>query len=180
MEATKTAKQEPATAYLALHRGNARFFPSAGGLLALSLLGEDGEIIRTYERVIVKRCFPLTSPNDYLSVREPTGAQTEIGIIPHLTDLDEQEEELLRRELAVRYFVPKITKVMAVHRRRAFFLDVETDLGIRKLKLRDPTSSIRVLDDGRIFFTDVDGNSFEIPDPKALDKKSFRLIEVFL
>ena len=46
--------------------------------------------------------------------------------------------------------------------------------------LNNPFSNIRVLEDGRIFINDIDGNSFEIPDPKKLAPASYRKIEMYL
>ena len=78
-------------------------------------------------------------------------------------------------------FVPHITKIHSLHRRRGvIYIDAETDLGRRRIALRDGLHSVRILDCGRVLFTDVDGNTLEIPDPGALDKASYRKIEVFL
>lgn len=169
-------KQADGIRYLSAE--NARFHPSEGGLLALTL-SEDGRE-HTYERVAVFRSFPLTNPDAYLSVREPTGAKTEIGMIRTLSELDERSEELVRAELATRYFVPTVTAIHSLHRRGALYFDLETDLGRRTVMLRDDMSGIRVLDGGRVFMTDMEGNNYEIPDPRALDKASYRRIEIYL
>ena len=155
-----------------------RFHRSVGGLLAMVHKTPEGE--RKYDRVIVLRAFPLTAPEEYLSVREPTEGKREIGMVRRLSDLDEESERLVRSELATRYYVPHITRIHSMHRRRVFYMDVDTDLGRRKLTMRDNVNAVRLLEDGRVLFTDVDGNTFEIPDPKALDKASYRKIEVFL
>ena len=157
---------------------NARFHPSEGGLLALTVKAERGE--HEYERVIVLRAFPLSAPNAYLSVRDPKDTKQEIGMIRDIADLDEASEELVRRELDERYFLPTITKIHSLHRRGALYFDVETDLGRRTLMLRDDISGIRVLDGGCVFMTDLEGNNYKIPDPTALDKASYRKIEIYL
>lgn len=161
-----------------LNAENARFHISEGGLLSLTLK-EDGRE-REYERVAVFRAFPLTSPDAYLSVREPRDDKREIGMIRALSELDEASEELVRRELQARYFVPTVTKIHSLHRRGALYFDLETDLGRRTVMLRDDMSGIRVLDGGRVFMTDMEGNNYEIPDPTALDKASYRRIEIYL
>ena len=101
-------------------------------------------------------------------------------MLRRLSDLSEEEEQLVREELATRYFMPRITRVLSFHRRRAVYMDVECDLGRRRITMRDNVSSVRHLEDGRILFTDVDGTSYELCDPKSLDKASYRRIEVFL
>lgn len=163
--------------YLDVHR--LRFHRSAGGLLALTVREEDGSETH-YDRVIVLRAFPLTAPEEHLSIRLPNGARSELGMLRRLSDLDEEGERLVREELATRYFMPRITRVLSFHRRRAVYMDVECDLGRRRITMRDNVSSVRHLEDGRILFTDVDGTSYELCDPKSLDKASYRRIEVFL
>lgn len=155
-----------------------RFSRSAGGLLSLTHMTEEGEV--RYDRVIVLRAFPLTAPEEYLSVREPTEGKREIGMLRRLRDLDEESERLVSEELEKRYYVPKITRIHSLHRRRAVFIDADTDLGRRRITLSDGVNAVRPLEDGRLLFNDVEGNTFEIPDPRALDKASYRKIEVFL
>ena len=177
MKAFELTKTETDACYLTAE--NAHFCRSAGGLLALTVTTPEGEEHR-FDRVIVLRAFPLTSPDDFLSVREPTDGKREIGMIRYISDLDEESERLVLRELAKRYYVPKITHIHSLHRRRAVYLDAETDLGRRRITLRDSVGSVRPLDDGRVLLTDIEGNTFEIPDPKELDKASYKKIEVLL
>ena len=157
---------------------NARFYASEGGLLSLTVKNEKGE--HEYERVIVLRAFPLTAPEEYLSVRDPKDTKQEIGMIRNIADLDEASEELVREELEARYFVPTITRIHSLHRRGTLYFDVETDRGRRTIMLRDDISGIRVLDGGCVFMTDLEGNNYKIPDPAALDKASYRKIEIYL
>lgn len=161
-----------------LKEENAVFSRSAGGLLALTVKTPEGEVY--YERVIVLRAFPLTSPDALLSVRQPRGERREIGMIRHIGDLDEGSEELVRQELSSRYFIPRIERIHSLHRRGALYIDAETDLGRRTLMLRNDTSAIRTLLGGRVILTDMEGNNYEIPDPEALDKASYRRIETYL
>lgn len=156
-----------------------RFTRSRGGLLAMTHKTPEGEVY--YDRVIVFRCFPLTSPDDFLSVRDPNNEKREVGIIRHISELDEESERLLRDELNVRYYVPAISKVHSIQRHpRAMHMDVETDLGRRKFMMRYGLSAVRILEDGRVIFTDFDGNCYMIPDPKKLDKASYKKIEIYL
>ena len=154
------------------------FHRSPGGLLSLTVREGDG--VTTYDRVIVLRAFPLTSPDEHLSVRLPDGDRREIGMLRRLSDLDEASEQLVRAELTTRSFLPRITRVLSFHRRRAVYMDVECDLGRRRITMRDDVGAVRYLEDGRILFTDIDGTSYELRDPKRLDKASYRRIEVFL
>lgn len=162
-----------------LNAENAAFYRSRGGLLAMDLTAEDGSV-KQYDRVIVLRAFPLTNPDEFLSVREATPEKKEIGMIRSIGDLSEQSEELVSAELSRRYYIPKIEKILAVHQRGAIYFITETDVGKKTIMLRDSTAAIRTLDDGRVIITDLDGSCYEITDPKALDKASYRKIEIYL
>ena len=155
-----------------------RFTRSRGGLLAMTVKGEE-EVY--YDRVIAFRCFPLTSPDDFISIRDPNDNKREIGMLRSVSELDEESERLLQEELSARYYVPIITKVYGIHRRPAVMeLDVETDAGRTKFLMRHGLADIRILEDGRVMFTDRFGNCYMIPDPKKLDKASYKKVEVFL
>ncbi len=155
-----------------------RFSPSRGGLLSMTLYDKEGE--HHYDRVIVLRAFPLTAPDEFLSVREPMGKREELFMIRRLSDLDEQSARLVAEELASRYYIPKITRIYSLHRRRMIFLDAETDLGRRKITMQGHVGAVRLLEDGRVLLSDLDGNLYEIPDPRALSKADYRKIEVLL
>ncbi len=162
-----------------LTRENARFLRSAGGLLALEYQNEAGETVKE-DRVIVLRSFPLSSPDRFLSVRRPETGQPEIGMINEIGDLDEESEALVSEELARRYFIPTIRHIVSLHRKGVIYIKADTDIGRRLLRLRDTASSFRTLEDGRVILNDLDGSCYEIPDPQALDRASYRKIEIFL
>ncbi len=158
---------------------NAVFSLSRGGLLSLTVNGE-GESV-TYDRVVVLRSFPLTAPDEFLSVRVPSDMQNEIGMIEKLSDLSGENRALVQEELWRRYMIPKIKKITAFRRRAGLLrLTVESDLGKRSITMRDEASSVRILEGGRVLLTEINGCLYEIEDPKKLDKASYRRIEVFL
>jgi hypothetical protein len=177
---TKTLEATaPATEGLTyLTKETAHFSRSAGGLLALTLTVGKSE--RHFDRVVVFRAFPLTSPFEFLSVRDARDTAKELGLIRSIADLDEEGERLVRRELESRYFIPAILRIYSMHRRGSIYLDVETDIGRRTISFRGDASAIRTLDDGRVIISDLEGNSYQIPDPAALDKASYRRIEIYL
>ena len=67
---------------VALTPDNAKFFRSPGGLISMKFTGEDGSE-ETFERIVIIRAFPITNPDDFLSVREAGngGRGDEIGLI---------------------------------------------------------------------------------------------------
>lgn len=161
---------------------NAHFFPSEGGLISLTIENDKGET-ESFERVVVLRSFPITDPDEFLSIREPDINERgeEIGIIENINQFDEKTRELLLVELDRRYFVPKIYKINSVKEKfESSYWEVKTSAGDVTFVMRNPFNNIRVLEDGRVFMNDIDGNCFEIPDPKRLDPYSYKKIEVYL
>lgn len=163
---------------------NARFYRSKGNLISLELAieGKEPEI---FERVVILRSFPVTNPDEFLSVREPDtkkkGRGKEIGMIRRMSDFDEATSMLFLEELDRRYFSPQLLKITSCKEKFGYsYWDAETTAGHVTFILNNPFYNIRVLEDGRIFINDIDGNSFEIPDPKQLDPASFRKIEIYL
>ena len=163
---------------------NARFVTSKGGMISLTLEHEEGEP-EFFERVVVMRSFPITAPDEFLSVREPDtrkkGRGAEIGMIRRLSDFDEATRAIINAELELRYFTPVIQKILSVKEKFGYsYWEAETTAGKVSFVLNNPFSNIRVLEDQRIYISDMDGNSFVIPDPTALDHASYRRIEVYI
>ena len=163
---------------------NAHFRRSGGDLISLKIINIDGEE-EEFERVVVLRSFPVTNPDEFLSVREPDskkqGRGKEIGMIRRITDFGEDVQSLLREELDRRYFTPEITKINSVKDKFGYlYFDVFTTAGNVTFVLNNPFSNIRILEDGRIMINDIDGNVFEISDPAKLDAASLKKIEIYL
>jgi hypothetical protein len=186
---------------IALIPQNAIFKRSAGGLISLELtitnkiVGDGAPDIpqtetnetktETFERIVIFRCFPVTNPDEFLSVREPDskkmGRGNEIGRIRFMKDFPEEQQKLFLEELDRRYFSPEIIKILSVKDKFGYlYWDVETDAGNMTFILNNPFSNIRTLEDGRIFIHDIDGNSFQIKDPSKLDPSSFKKIEIYV
>lgn len=163
---------------------NARFYRSGGGLVSLDITHAEDEA-ESFERVAILRSFPVTSPDEFLSVREPDtkkrGRGKEIGMIRRLSDFDEQTATLINEELERRYFTPQITKIFAMKDKFGYlYWDAQTTAGHVTFVMNNPFSNIRVLEDGRVFMNDVDGNVFVIRDVKALDTASYKKLEIYL
>jgi len=162
---------------------NARFFRSEGGLISLEL-ADEGET-KVYERVMLLRAFPITNPDEFISVREPTKRKTsrakEVGMIRRASDFDEATNALFSEELDKRYFTPQIYKIHSIKEKFSFYYwDVDTSAGHIVFLMNNPFNNIRILEDGRLLVSDIDGSVFVIPDPKKLDAASYRRIEAYL
>ena len=167
-----------------LTRDNAIFTRSHGGLISLTLVNEDGTR-EFFERVVPIRAFPISDPDDYISIREPDskdqGRGLEIGMITHIRDLPKEAQALLVEELEKRYFTPELQRIYSVTEKFGYLnFDAETSAGRISFVMVNPYSNFRTLEDGRVFIYDIDGNCFRISDPQKLDRHSFRKIEIYL
>lgn len=163
---------------------NAKFTRSGGNLISLEIENADGEK-ESFERVVVLRSFPVTNPNEFLSVREPDskkqGRGKEIGMIRRISDFDFDTQALIKEELDRRYFTPQIQKIFSVKDKFGYlYWEAETTAGHVTFVMNNPFSNIRVLEDKRILINDIDGNVFEIRDPSKLDAPSLKKIEIYL
>lgn len=157
---------------------------SAGGLISLKIINAEGNE-EFFERVVIRRSFPVTAPDEFLSVREPDsrikGRGAEIGMIRNVNIFDKDTVKLINDELEVRYFTPEIKKITSAKEKFGYtYWEAETTAGNASIVLNNPFSNIRVLEDMRIFISDMDGNCFVIPDPSKLDKLSYKYIEIYI
>ena len=167
-----------------LNQENAIFTRSEGNLISLKVTQPDGTV-EEFERVVPVRAFPITDPDEFISVKEPDsrekGKGAEIGLIRKMSDFDEGTQALLCEELDRRYFTPVIKKLTGVKEKFGYFYwDAETSAGKISFVMTNITSNIRTLEDGRVFIHDIDGNCFQIPDPSKLDKASLKKIEIYM
>ncbi len=163
---------------------NAVFTRSAGGLISLSVTHPSGEV-EFFERIVPVRAFPISSPDTFISIREPdtrlNGRGSEIGMIEDPSRFSSDVVEMLKDELSRRYFTPAIVKIHSFHEKFGFcYWDVSTKAGRVEFIMSNPTGSIRTLEDGRVFMYDIDGNCFTIEDPQKLDKRSYKFVENYL
>ena len=134
----------------------------------------------SYEgRAFLCRQFPFELEWEFISVMNEE--QAEVGIIKATSLFAEAGEDLLRTELSRRYYAPIIDKIMGVKERYGFsYWRVHTAEGNVNFTLHDTYRSIIRATGGRVVLLDVNGNRFEIPDVEALDRKSYKKIELYL
>ena len=136
---------------------------------------ETGEV---KARAFLIRQFPFELEWEFISVLNDDNE--EIGIIRDVS-LFLEDAELLREELRRRYYAPKIKRILSVKERYGFsYWRVECNDGEVSFTLHDTYRSIIHAGEDRVLMLDVNGNRFEIPAVSALDKKSFKKIELYL
>ena len=163
---------------------NAKFTRSAGGLISLEVTQPSGKV-EFFERIVPVRAFPISAPHTFIAIREPdtqlSGQGAEIGMIESLDTFPAEVADLIRDELGRRYFTPGISRIHSLREKAGYsYWDVTTTAGRVEFIMNNPTSNIRTLEDGRVFMYDIDGNCFTIDDPKALDKHSYKKVEIYL
>jgi hypothetical protein len=129
----------------------------------------DGELSCLHVRV---HCaFPLSHPEEYISLRDGQGH--EIGLIRSLHDLDAESRAVAEEEIERRYFLPEITAVQSLTGRFGIReWQVETDRGPRTFMVRGRSENVVQMPPHRVVVTDVLGNRYKIPDTTKLDRRS--------
>lgn len=147
-----------------------RFEKEQDGSVTLEIEGE-GRL----ERIILRRAFPLTNPDRYISVRDKE--DREIGMIRDIAELSPNSRRVVREELERRYFVPVIRRIISLKEREGIVeWEVETDKGGKRFITQGIHDAVRDLGLRRLMIVDVDGNRYGIPDWAKLDPKSVALI----
>ncbi len=158
-----------------LTKENAKFERTPGGFVRLTYKD------KTYDRVGVYRTFPVTQPEEYISIREADEKAREIGVIETLSALEKDQEEMLREQLNLRYFTPEITKIFDIKTEYGYgYFHVMTTYGECRFTIHTGGGSVVSLTDTRIVITDLDGNRFEVPDIMALTTTERKKLDLFI
>ena len=124
------------------------------------------------------RAFPLTAPGEGISLVGSDGR--ELVWIDRVETLPSQTRALLEEELAVRDFAPTLLRLHGVS---SFGVHstwtISTDRGETSFVLK-AEEDIRRLEGGALLIASAHGVQFRIPDVKALDRASRKLLERFL
>jgi len=161
--------------------GNAVFYKNKDFLaLRAKLENENGEREeKNWDRVFLHRAFPFDDPYEYISVLDKD--QNEIGIIGDLRNIEPNMRKLIEEELERKYYTPTIKAIKQIKERYGFsHWKVETDIGPLQFTVQDTYRSIIRVTSTRLFVVDMNGNRYEIPDIHELDRKSYRMIELYL
>ena len=143
-----------------------------GQLVLIDALGQ------RHVGIVPVRAFPLTAPDQGISLVGSDGRER--VWIDHLDTLSPALRVLLAADLAVRDFAPTLQKLHAVS---SFGVpstwQVQTDRGEASFVLK-AEEDIRRLEGGALLIASAHGVQFRVPDPKALDRGSRKLLERFL
>jgi hypothetical protein len=122
--------------------------------------------------------FPISAPEQWISLRGPDGV--ELACIEDPTVLALDVQQLLSDELSRREFVPIIERIVRVSgSSEPCEWQVETDRGPTRFVLKSE-EDVRRIGDHQILILDAHGTRYQIPDLKKVDTKSRRIIEWYV
>lgn len=154
---------------------NAVFTRTEGGFLAL----KTGD--KEYDRVGIYLTFPLTNPEEFISVREADEKAKEIGIIQSIKALKKEEQDMVREQIRLRYFLPVIRKVLEVKDEYGYaYWHVLTDFGACRFTTHMGGDAVVNIGGSRYQITDIDGNRYELPDLYALSVMERKKLDLFI
>lgn len=158
-----------------LTKENAVFSRTEGGFVALKTGGKE------YSRVGIYLTFPLTNPEEFISVREADEKAKEIGLVEKLSGLEKEQQEMIREQIRLRYFMPVITKVLDVKDEYGYaYWHVMTGFGVCRFTTQMSGDAVVSLSDSRLLVTDIDGNRYEIPDFYQLSVTERKKLDLFI
>ena len=158
-----------------LTKENATFSRTEGGFVSLKTNGKE------YGRVFVYLTFPLTNPEEFISIREADEKAKEIGLIQNLKELAPDQQEMIREQIRLRYFMPVITKVLDIKDEYGYaYWHVMTDFGACRFTTQMSGDAVISLGESRLQVTDIDSNRYEIPDFYALTPGERKKLDLFI
>ncbi len=124
------------------------------------------------------RAFPISKPTAWVSLTDDHGR--EVFCLKTLDGLPAESRQLLEKELSLREFVPVIARIDRVSGETTpCDWDVETDHGPTRFTL-DNEDDVRWIGENRIMIVDSRKLRYQIPDTRALDGHSRRLLDRFI
>ena len=145
---------------------------SAGQLVLIDAGGD------SHVGVVPVRAFPLAAPDEGISLVSTEGH--ELAWIEQLQDLPAAMQTLLQEELALRDFVPEISRLQSVSTfGTPSVWTVETDRGLTSFILKGE-EDIRRLGRNALLIAGSEGVQYSVRDMTALDRASRKLLERFL
>ena len=128
---------------------------------------------------VIKRIFPLSHEDKFLSVQESGGA--EVGVLKTLDGIDQESKQAIVAEFDRRYYTPKIDRIKSLVQEAGMWkFDVMTQRGDKQFFVRNWRDSAFEMNPGRWHILSVDGGRYEIVDLARLDESSQKLLELLL
>ena len=131
-------------------------FRQHGKILVLTIENE-----AEWSNVRVVRLFPLSVPQQYLSVRDNDNA--EIGLLRNPAELDADSYQVIVAWLDRHYLLPVVKRILSVKERfRTLEWKVETDRGLCGFTTRNPRETAILQLSGRRLLYDINGDRYDV------------------
>lgn len=145
--------------------------PEGASHLRAEIIGE-----RSIPVVLIRRSFPQSEPDRFLSIQGADGV--EICILRNVTELDPASRTVVEEDLDRRYHTPRISAIRELkHDAGMWYFEADTQRGPCTFYVRNWRDSAHETGPGRLQILTVDGRRFEIEDYLALDERSLTLME---
>lgn len=140
---------------------------------AVTVNRKDGE---TIENIKPRRLFPLTGKTRHINFLDTEGE--EVLILDNMKNLDKDSKRTLCEALNRYYVIPKIRNIINIKDEFGVFTwTVNTDKGMTKFEIRQPSVDIKSFGSGYVVIKDINDNRYEIPDYRKMDLLSQRILE---
>jgi hypothetical protein len=151
------------------------FRATVSGLLAL-----DGPAGAVHPHVECVPLFPLSQPEAFIAVNGfPEGERSvEIGIILDPKHFPPDQQALVRKDLALRYFAPQVRDIRSIITK--FDIDewtVLTDRGEKVFHVINARENLAMRGEGRVMITDLEKCRYLVPDYRQLPARARDLLE---
>lgn len=134
---------------------------------------------KTYQELLIYLAFPMSYTDGYVSVRTKEG--DELGVVRDLAALDRDSAAVMKEEIELRYFLPRVTTIVSIKQRSdRWFWELETNLGSIRIMMRNLHEHIHFPGGDRILLSDLDGRRCDIENWKLLDAHSQRMLRDIL
>ena len=114
-------------------------------------------------------------------MRTADDKQTELGMIESLGIFDADTVKLIENQLAIRYFMPEVIKILSVKEEYGHtYWQVLTDKGERSFTSPSGSSGAVVRKGNRVIIRDSEQNRYEIKDVTKLTAKELKKLDLYL
>lgn len=144
-----------------------------------------GQLVLTFAEgrrlvgVEVARAFPISAPEEYISIIDADGH--EVMCIKDPNTLPRNPMHMLAEELTRREFVPIVQRIEEVQADAdPSHWSIVTDRGPTTFLMEDSDNDVRRLAGHQILLVDTHGIRYLIPDTRRLDSHSRRILDRYL
>ncbi|MBM3265655.1 MAG: DUF1854 domain-containing protein [candidate division Zixibacteria bacterium] len=161
---------------------NCKVFKGIYSLLHVQIT-DDQDGIGLYRAIHAVRAFPISSPEEYVSLRYPDehGIEKEIGVIIDLSTFPEDARALIEESLSRHYFEFHITRIHHIEfKYNLLFFEVDTTVGPRTFQMRWSVDRAHDYGEHSKVLLDVFDNRYMIPDLRDLLRADRELVNRFI